>query len=133
MSSIDERVVRMQFQNSQFEKGVKESIGSLDKLKKSLKLEEAANGLKKLQEAGDSFSLAKIGEGIDGLSDRFSAFGTFGARIIENLADTVYHKLGGALHDVTVGQIGKNMPTTPRQCRPSCLQPASRSKTLKPN
>lgn len=105
MSSIDERVVQMQFQNSQFEKGVKESIKSLEHLKESLKLEEAANGLKRLQEAGDSFSLAKVSEGVDALSDRFSVFGTFAARIIENLADTVYTKLGGALKEVTIGQV----------------------------
>ena len=106
MSSIDERVVQMQFQNSQFEKGVKESILSLEKLKESLKLEEAAAGLKKLQEAGDSFSLVKISEDVDGLSERFSAFGTFAGRIVENLADTIYNKLGAALNDVTIGQIG---------------------------
>ena len=30
MSSIDERIVQMQFNNSQFEKGIKESLKSLD-------------------------------------------------------------------------------------------------------
>ena len=105
MSSIDERIVQMQFENSQFEKGVKESLKSLEELKEGLQLEKAAEGLKRLQEAGDSFSLAKIGDGIDNLGDRFSAFGTFAGRIIENLADTVYHKLGGAIESVTVGQI----------------------------
>ena len=107
MSSIDERVVQMQFQNSQFERGVKETLKSLDDLKKSLKLDEAADGLRKLQEAGDSFSLAKVSDGVDGLTERFSVFGTFAARIVENLADTVYNKLGKAIESVTVGQIGK--------------------------
>ena len=105
MSSIDERIVQMQFENSQFEKGIKESLKSLEQLKESLQLEKAAEGLKKLQEAGDHFSLAKIGDSVDGLQERFSAFGTFAGRIIENLADTVYHKLGGAIESVTVGQI----------------------------
>ena len=105
-NSIDERVVQMQFQNSQFEHGVKETLKSLDKLKESLKFDEAAEGLKKLQEAGDSFSLAHIGDSVDNLGDRFSAFGTFAGRIIENLADTVYNKLGKAIESVTVGQIG---------------------------
>lgn len=107
MSSIDDRIVQMQFQNSQFEKGVAESLKSLEKLKEGLQLEKAAEGLKRLQEAGDSFSLAKVSESVDGLGERFSAFGTFAARIIENLADTVYHKLGSALESVTVGQIAK--------------------------
>ena len=105
MSSIDERIVQMQFENSQFEKGIKESLKSLEELKESLQLEKAAEGLRKLQEVGDHFSLAKIGEGIDSLGERFSAFGTFASRIVENLADTVYNKLGGAIESVTVGQI----------------------------
>jgi peptidoglycan hydrolase-like protein with peptidoglycan-binding domain len=106
MSSIDERIVQMQFQNSQFEKGVSESLKSLEKLKEGLKLEKAAEGLKRLQEAGDSFSLAKVSESVDDLGERFSVFGTFAGRIIENLADTVYNKLGNAIKSVTVGQIG---------------------------
>lgn len=106
MSSIDERIVQMQFQNSQFEKGVSESLKSLEKLKEGLQLEKAAEGLKRLQEAGDSFSLAKVSESVDDLGERFSVFGTFAGRIIENLADTVYNKLGNAIKSVTVGQIG---------------------------
>ena len=106
MSSIDERLVQMQFQNSQFEKGVSESLKSLEKLKEGLQLEKAAEGLKRLQEAGDSFSLAKVSESVDNLGERFSVFGTFAGRIIENLADTVYNKLGSAIKSVTVGQIG---------------------------
>ena len=104
--NIDNRIVQMQFENSQFEKGVAESLKSLEKLKESLQLEKAAEGLKRLQEAGDSFSLANISDGIDGLTERFSMFGTFAARIVENLADTVYNKLGAALKEVTVGQVG---------------------------
>ena len=106
MSSIDERIVQMQFQNSQFEKGVSESLKSLEKLKEGLQLEKAAEGLKRLQEAGDSFSLANVSESVDNLGERFSVFGTFAGRIIENLADTVYNKLGNAIESVTVGQIG---------------------------
>ena len=38
MSSIDNRVVEMQFDNSKFEKGIQTSIKSLDELKKGLDL-----------------------------------------------------------------------------------------------
>lgn len=41
-STIDERVVEMQFDNKQFEKGISESIQSLDSLKKSLDLNTVA-------------------------------------------------------------------------------------------
>lgn len=42
--TVDERVVSMQFDNSKFEKNVKTSITTLEKLKNALKLEDAANG-----------------------------------------------------------------------------------------
>ena len=45
MTSIDERVVSMKFDNAQFEKGAKDTIGTLDKLKKGLSLEGAKKGL----------------------------------------------------------------------------------------
>lgn len=39
---IDEKVVELQFKNEDFEKGVKESLGTLDKLKQKLQLKGAA-------------------------------------------------------------------------------------------
>lgn len=45
MSSIDERVVEAKFDNKQFQSGVKDTLGSLDNLKKGLNLEGASKGL----------------------------------------------------------------------------------------
>ena len=41
---IDERIVEMRFDNQQFEKGVQTTMGTLDKLKHSLKLDGATKG-----------------------------------------------------------------------------------------
>jgi len=45
MSSIDRRVVEMEFDNKQFENGIKDTLGSLEDLKNGLKLEGATKGL----------------------------------------------------------------------------------------
>ena len=45
MSSIDERVVEMQFDNGQFQDGIKDTIGALDKLKTSLNFDNVGNTL----------------------------------------------------------------------------------------
>ena len=103
MSSVDERVVKMQFNNAQFERGIKETSNSLEKLKNALRLDKAAEGLDELQKTGDRFSLSNIENSVDNLKDRFSVFGTFASRIIENLADSVYNKLGSALKSITIG------------------------------
>ena len=46
--SIDERILEMQFNNRQFESGIKDSLGTLDKLNKALDMEGANKGLSDL-------------------------------------------------------------------------------------
>ena len=48
-SENDQRVVEMKFDNDQFEKGVKHTIESLDKLEDSLKLSKAGEGMDDLE------------------------------------------------------------------------------------
>ena len=103
-TSIDNRIVEMQFDNSQFEKGVGKSIKSLEKLKKGLKLDEAAESLNKLQKAGDSFSLSKIADGIENLTYRFSWMGRTVTRTIDGItqkAETMIKAL--SIDQITAG------------------------------
>ena len=62
--SVDERIVEMRINNQQFEKGAKESISTLERLKKSLNLEGADKNLKKLEQAGKEFSLEGMAKDI---------------------------------------------------------------------
>lgn len=102
MSSIDERVVQMQFENSQFEKGIKETVKSLGLLKKNLNLDSATDSIEHLQKVGDSFSLAKISSQLDKIVERTSWFGRTIRREIDSItAQTI--NLGKSL---SVGQIG---------------------------
>jgi len=57
MSSVDNRIVQMSFDNKQFEEGIKTSINSLDNLKKGLNLEESGKSLSNLNKVGKEFSL----------------------------------------------------------------------------
>ena len=100
-TSIDNRIVEMQFDNSQFEKGIGKSIKSLEKLKKGLKMDEAAQSLSKLQKIGDSFSLAKIADGIDNLTYRFSWMG----RTVSGILDNLTFKAKALIKSMSVNQI----------------------------
>nr|DAM62913.1 MAG TPA: tail tape measure [Caudoviricetes sp.] len=91
----------MQFDNSQFEKSVGKSIKSLEKLKKGLKLDEAAESLNKLQKAGDSFSLSKIADGIENLTYRFSWMG----RTVTRTIDGITQKAETMIKALSVDQI----------------------------
>lgn len=85
--SVDERIVEMRINNQQFEKGAKESISTLERLKKSLNLEGAEKGLKDVQKAGDNFSLAKMAQNIELISSRFTTLGVVGVRVLSNITD----------------------------------------------
>jgi aerobic-type carbon monoxide dehydrogenase small subunit (CoxS/CutS family) len=50
-TTIDQRVVEMQFDNKQFEANVKTSMSTLDKLKQSLNLTGASKGLENVSAA----------------------------------------------------------------------------------
>ncbi len=83
--NIDRRVVEMQFDNKQFERGVKDTVGSLKDLKKGLDLSGSVKNLADLQAKGDKFSLANIAEGVQSLADRFSTLGIIGMSVLHNL------------------------------------------------
>lgn len=85
MSSIDRRVVEVEFSNKQFEQGIQDTLASLEELKTSLKLEGATQGLQNINTAGQQTDLSGIATGVDHISSRFSALGAVGFTIIQNL------------------------------------------------
>ena len=50
MATIDERVVSLKMNNKQFLSAIKESASSMDRLKDSLKMQGAADGLSRIGE-----------------------------------------------------------------------------------
>lgn len=77
--AIDERVVEMQFQNDQFERGIKQSTKSLKNLKESLKLDDSAESTRKLGKAFDdlsSVSLSSLDTALQTAGRGFDAFET---------------------------------------------------------
>ena len=110
MSNIEERVVKMQFDNSQFERRVKTTINSLNDLKKASNLKGAADGMEELQRVANAFSLAKISTGVESLQKRFSTFGIVGMRVIQNVTDSLMNLTKKAAGFVTGGILtgGKN-------------------------
>ncbi len=87
MSSIDERVVQMKFDNAQFAKGVADTNSSLSKLKDGLNLEASAKSLQGLSDAGSRFSLANIASSVQDVSSKFSALGIMGVTALVNITN----------------------------------------------
>lgn len=70
--TIDKRVVEMQFDNQQFERGVQTSLKSLDNLNKQLNDLDGARGLEKLGKAADSIDLGSASKEVDNMTGSFS-------------------------------------------------------------
>ena len=88
-ATIDEKVVEMRFDNRNFEKNVKTTMSSLDRLKQKLKLDGATKGLQDVSRAANNISLDHIASGVEQLQKRFSTFGIVGMRVVENVTDSV--------------------------------------------
>lgn len=71
--SIDERVVSMQFDNKQFEAGTKQTMSTLEKLKKALKMDGATKGFDDLSNAARKVNFNPISEGLETVKLKFSA------------------------------------------------------------
>lgn len=84
--SVDEKIVLLKFNNTQFERGVKESLGTIENLKKGLNLDG-------------------IAEGVEKVSSKFSVFGAIGFTAIQKLTDSAIgfgQKIAGAVLDPLV-------------------------------
>lgn len=85
--SVDERVVEMQFDNKQFESGIKTSLKSLDNLKKGLNFDSASKSLSNIEKQLKGFSLSGIEKGVDLISSRFTNLGIVGVTALQNITN----------------------------------------------
>lgn len=93
--TIDQKVVEMQFENEKFEKGVNESMSSIDKLKKSLNFDESAKGLEGLNSAAKGVSLESLTNSVNQTKSAFSLLEAAAAvalgNIISQAAEAGFH------------------------------------------
>ena len=89
VSNIDQRIVQMKFDNSQFEDGAATSLKTLDKLNKSLQLQGAAKGLLDIGAAAGKVSLGGIAEGVDQVASKFGAMKVIGVTALADLTEKV--------------------------------------------
>lgn len=105
MSTIDERVVQMQFDNRQFESNVKTSLTTLDRLKQALNFGKSTQDLQDLQNAGNRFNLSGIGDAVESVQLKFSAFEVMAMRVLTNIADSAYNAGTRLVKSLSVDQI----------------------------
>ena len=85
--SVDERVVQMQFDNQKFERGVSETLGTLDKLKSALNFDKETKSMANLEKTASSFDMSALAANIQTIADRFSTFGIIGDQVLRRITD----------------------------------------------
>ena len=91
MSSIDKRIVQMQFDNQGFERGVSTTMKSLNNLNESLKMKgstEGLNGVNNNLRNLASIGLTGLSSGVDVVTGRFSALGIIGMTALMNITNS---------------------------------------------
>lgn len=86
MASIDERVVNLKFNASNFQEGIKNSMTLLERFKKALNFSGTKSGVADLQSSINSVSLDSISEGTNNVSASFSAMGAVAFGVLANIS-----------------------------------------------
>ena len=99
---VDERIVAMRFDNSQFEKNVSTSIDTLDKLKGSLNLEGAAKSFENVNASANKMNFNGLSGAVDSIKERFSALEVMGVTALANITNSAVNAGKRIVHSLTL-------------------------------
>lgn len=99
---IDNEVVRMQFDNAQFESNVKTSMSTIEKLKASLNFNAAKDSFKQIDKAASTVDFSKMEKSLDSLERKFSVIGIAWAKVIMDMTAKVEHFAKSVTANLTV-------------------------------
>lgn len=84
--TVDNKIVRVQFDNQQFERGVRQTTLSLQNLKQSLKMEDSSKSIEKVTSALKNINLDGLNSALDSIKNRFSVTGMVALNILSSIA-----------------------------------------------
>ena len=86
-TTVDERVVSMQFDNSSFEKNVKTSMSTLDKFKRKLKFDDCADSFNDLERSANKVKFQGLNDELDNLTVKISGWSMVAMSAVSKLVD----------------------------------------------
>lgn len=87
MSSIDERVVKMRLDNSQFEQGISKTSSLLGKLKQALNLDKSVESINNVDKAVSGVSFNPLTSGLQGVQSGFNAMGAVAFSVLNRMTN----------------------------------------------
>ena len=104
-TTVDNRIVEMQFNNAQFENGVRESMSTLDKLKKALNMDSAKKGFDELDKASKNVKFDGISTGLETTKQHFSAMEVVGITALANITTAAMRAGANIVKSLTIDQV----------------------------
>ena len=104
--TVDQRVVEMSFDNRNFEKNVKTSLSTIDKLKSSLNFSGMSKGLDELSKSANSVNLNPLAKGIQEVGVQFNA--------LYSMADQTMRRITNSVMDFGLN-LGKQLIIDPKK------------------
>lgn len=105
--TVDERVVEMRLENKNFENNAKTSLSTLDKLKRSLKLEGAAKGFENINDAAKKVNVSALGNAVETVRARFSSLEVVAVTALANITNSIINTGKQMLYSLTVAPISQ--------------------------
>ena len=99
MSMVDNRVVRMTFDNTNFDKRVKDTISTLNDFEKKLSFKGATSGMNEIKNAADRLNLSQLSKKASTETDKIIASSEEAAKGIS--------KINASANDVDLSGLGK--------------------------
>lgn len=102
-TTVDNRVVELEFDNKHFESNVKTTMSTLEKLKQSLNLKGASKGLEDVQTAASKCNLSGLTQGITTAQNSFSALQVVGVTALATLTNQAVNAGQRIVKSLTIG------------------------------
>lgn len=84
---VDERVVQMQFDNAQFERGTRQTMGTLEKLKQSLQFKGVEKGFERISSASQKVDFSEMTKALESIESKFSAVNVIAVTALTNITN----------------------------------------------
>ncbi len=102
---VDERVVQMQFDNAQFERGTRQTMGTLEKLKQSLQFKGVEKGFERISSASQKVDFTELANALEGIQNKFSTMNIIAVSALTNITNQAIATGEHLIKSLSVDQI----------------------------
>lgn len=99
---IDQKIVQLKFDNSNFEQNTRQSMSTLDKLKEKLHFKGASEGLESIEKAARKVNMDSLANGVEQVKVKFSALEVMGVTALANITNSAVNMGKALLSSITI-------------------------------